>query len=350
MADLITKMCFLLWIKACAMTIKIEFSEKGVLRRSVLEELFCFPGDVVPNPYFSSIVQRMCEQIWKCYLKSELCRFLYVWIFSGSQCWRRLLLQYLLQVGNHQAPFDKLALLPPQVPGIIAWSGAPVESWGACHWMSGSLLLKPPSTHAHGHLPTVPLPIHRPLRSPEENPETPKTQPTQDKGHPLLGPERTPPNPTNPPPPTPPKKFYCHPASHENKGRQNVKSKNDGRPATHWNKACEMTMKFLEPSPPPEDPPPTPQAPQGLGNSLGVCAGWGEKGGWRVQGGLGNPTHNMSIHLWYSTLVMLIWGHVHLHGRRSKRLGSMTKVEMFSSERLDHPQKWHHTEPQVCRA
>ena len=52
---------------------------------------------------------------------------------------------------------------------------------------------------------------------PQRKPETPKTQPPQDKGHTPLG-QRAPPPPPAPlkPPPhgPPPQKFYCHPASH----------------------------------------------------------------------------------------------------------------------------------------
>ena len=82
------------------MTIKIKISKKGCFEEVGLGGVFCLPAKVVPNPYFSSIMQRLCDRIWKCYMKEELCRFLYVWIFSGSHCWHWLLLQYLLQVGK----------------------------------------------------------------------------------------------------------------------------------------------------------------------------------------------------------------------------------------------------------
>ena len=39
--------------------------KKSVSRESVLEVFFCFPEEVVPNPYFSSIMPQLCEVIWK---------------------------------------------------------------------------------------------------------------------------------------------------------------------------------------------------------------------------------------------------------------------------------------------
>ena len=93
--------------------------------------------------YFGSMMQQLCDQFWNEVLfeirtlQTPICMN-----FSGSQCWRRLLLQYLLQrlspaclqVGKAvrlQTTNWPSCFLSSQ--GSLLGRVLPVESSGACH-------------------------------------------------------------------------------------------------------------------------------------------------------------------------------------------------------------------------